>query len=73
MLSIIFVWLGIAHLFGVYESSPNYTNEEGQMDVADQLAAVWITLGFKTIIIPKSKPDKQKNKQRAKEKCHWFS
>ena len=31
---------GIAHLFNVYESSPSYTNEEGQMNVADQLAAV---------------------------------
>lgn len=30
---------GIAHLFGVYESSPSYTNEEGQMNVVDQLAA----------------------------------
>ena len=32
--------VGIAHLFNVYESTPNYTNEEGQMNVADQLAAV---------------------------------
>ena len=30
---------GIAHLFNVYESTPNYTNEEGHMNVADQLAA----------------------------------
>ncbi|CAB4000040.1 nostrin-like isoform X1 [Paramuricea clavata] len=30
---------GIEHLFNVYESTPNYTNEEGQMNVADQLAA----------------------------------
>ena len=34
---------GIAHLFSVYERSPNYTNEEGHMDVADQLAAVGFT------------------------------
>ena len=34
---------GIAHLFDVYESSPNYTNEEGQMDVVDQLSAVRFT------------------------------
>ena len=32
--------IGIAHLFNVYESTPNYTNEEGQMNVADQLTAV---------------------------------
>ena len=32
--------VGIAHLFSVYESTPNYTNEEGTMNVADQLAAV---------------------------------
>lgn len=31
---------GIAHLFNVYETTPNYSDEEGTMNVAEQLTAV---------------------------------